>query len=63
VMGKKPGSDVAKNKMTYPALLGLVQSRQAARDHVDRAVEALASFGETAGPLRAIARYLLVRKA
>ncbi|MFZ2446577.1 MAG: polyprenyl synthetase family protein [Syntrophobacteraceae bacterium] len=63
VMGKKPGSDVAKNKMTYPALLGLAQSRQAARDHVERAVEALESFRETAEPLRAIARYLLVRKA
>ena len=63
LMGKQPGSDAAKNKMTYPALLGLVQSREAAREHVDRALEALAPFGEKAEPLRAIARYLLVRKA
>lgn len=63
VMGKKPGSDVAKNKMTYPALLGLAQSREAAREHVDRALEAVDSFGQTAEPLRAVARYLLVRKA
>lgn len=61
-MGKMPGSDLAKNKMTYPALLGLAQSREAAKDHVDRALESLESCGEIAQPLRAIARYLLVRK-
>ena len=63
LMGKQPGSDLAKNKMTYPALLGLAQSKDAAREHVDRALEALESFEEKAEPLRAIARYLLVRKA
>ncbi len=63
VMGKKPGSDAAKNKMTYPALLGLVQSREAAREHVDQALLGVAPFGEAAEPLRAIARYLLARKA
>ena len=62
LMGKQPGSDLAKNKMTYPALLGLTQSKDAAREHVDRALEALKSFGEKAEPLRAVARYLLVRK-
>ncbi len=62
LMGKKPGSDAAKNKMTYPALLGVAQSRDAAREHVDRSLEALESFDDTAEPLRAIARYLLVRK-
>lgn len=63
VMGKKPGSDAAKHKMTYPALLGLVQSREAAREHVERSLAELESFGKSAEPLRAIARYLLVRKA
>ena len=63
LMGKTPGSDQAKNKMTYPALLGLAQSKEAARDHVERALDALGSFGAAAEPLRAIARYLLVRKA
>lgn len=63
VMGKKPGSDVAKHKMTYPALLGVTQSREAAADHVAQALDAVAPFGDTAEPLRAIARYLLVRKS
>ena len=63
VMGKKPGSDAAKNKKTYPALIGLAQSRQAAREHVDAALCALGSFDAKAEPLRAIAGYLLVRRA
>lgn len=62
LMGKLPGSDLAKNKMTYPALLGVAQSRDAAKEHVDRALEALEPYGEIADPLREIARYLLVRK-
>src|SRR5208337_1787313 len=62
LMGKTPGSDAAKNKMTYPALLGIAQSREAAREHVESSLEALVSFGESAEPLRAIARYLLERK-
>ncbi|MGA2226129.1 MAG: polyprenyl synthetase family protein, partial [Syntrophobacteraceae bacterium] len=62
LMGKTPGSDAAKNKMTYPALLGIAQSREAAREHVESSLDALVSFGEAAEPLRAIAGYLLERK-
>jgi geranylgeranyl diphosphate synthase type II len=62
LMGKTPGSDVAKNKMTYPALLGIAQSKAASREHVEHSLEALAAFDDKAEPLRAIARYLLVRK-
>lgn len=63
VMGKASGSDAAKNKKTYPALLGLAQTREAARSHVEEAVAVLAEFDDRAEPLRAIARYLLIRKA
>ena len=63
LMGKTPGSDVAHNKKTYPALLGVARSKEAAREHVDEALKALQPFDEKAEPLRAIARYLLVRKA
>ena len=63
VMGKASGSDAAKNKKTYPALLGLSQTREAAHAHVEQAVAALAEFDDKAEPLRAIARYLLIRKA
>jgi geranylgeranyl diphosphate synthase type II len=63
VMGKTPGSDAAKNKKTYPVLTGLVRAKQAAREHVDEALAALATFDDKAEPLRALVRYLLVRKA
>ncbi len=62
LMGKTPGSDAAKNKMTYPALIGVAQSKTAAKEHVESSLEALSGFGEAAEPLRAIARYLLVRR-
>jgi len=62
-MGKQPGSDVARNKKTYPALLGLARSKESAREHVEQALHQLAAFGRAAEPLRALARYLLVRRA
>jgi geranylgeranyl diphosphate synthase type II len=62
LMGKTPGSDAAKNKMTYPALLGIAQSKDAAKEHVESSLKALAGFDVRAEPLRAIARYLLVRR-
>ncbi|MCU0587580.1 MAG: polyprenyl synthetase family protein [Syntrophobacteraceae bacterium] len=62
-MGKKPGSDAARNKKTYPALLGMVRSKESAREHVEQALQELAAFGAAAEPLRALARYLLVRRA
>lgn len=63
VMGKSAGSDAAKNKKTYPALLGVARTKEMAREHVERAVEALERFDHKADPLRAIARYLLDRRA
>ena len=63
VMGKTPGSDLAKNKKTYPALLGIARSKESAGEHVREALKALSLFGAVADPLRAIAQYLLVRKA
>jgi geranylgeranyl diphosphate synthase, type II len=63
LMGKTPGSDMAKNKKTYPVLLGMTRSKEAAREHVEEAMRALTDFDEKAEPLRAIAQYLLVRKA
>jgi geranylgeranyl diphosphate synthase type II len=62
-MGKQPGSDVARNKKTYPALLGLARSKESAREHVEQALCQLEPFGAAAEPLRALARYLLVRRA
>jgi geranylgeranyl diphosphate synthase type II len=62
-MGKAAGSDALNRKMTYPALLGLEQSKAHASGLVDQALCALEGFGDgRAEPLRAIARYVLDRK-
>ncbi len=61
-IGKSPGKDVKQNKNTYPALLGLAESKIVARNLVDEALEALESFDEKAVPLRMIAEYIVDRK-
>ena len=62
-IGKSPGKDVKQNKNTYPALLGLAESKIVARNLVDEALEALESFDEKAVPLRMIAEYIIDRKS
>ena len=61
VIGKPQGSDVARGKPTFPALLGI----QGARDHLAQqkklAHDSLAGFGSEADPLRAIADYVVAR--
>lgn len=61
-LGKPVGSDAENNKLTYPALLGLEQSRKLASQHIDKAVAALAVFdnGKTTF-LRGLANYILSR--
>ncbi len=60
-LGKDVGSDQARGKATYPALLGLSEARQRARELKDMAVEALDPLGEEAEPLRRIALYIVER--
>jgi geranylgeranyl diphosphate synthase type II len=62
VLGKSTGSDEARGKVTYPAAIGLERSREAARNIVDEALEALEGFDEKADPLRALASYIVTRK-
>lgn len=61
-IGKDVGSDLEKEKATYPALLGLEQSQAKADALTQEALSHLESFGEAATPLRAIARYVVYRK-
>lgn len=61
-LGKPAGSDVARGKATYPALMGLEASRQLARAQAGRAQSAVADFtGPEAAFLRALAVYVVSR--
>lgn len=62
VLGKTAGKDVAVEKATYPAILGLEKSRKEAAKLTRQAMEALAPFGKKARWLREIADYLLKRE-
>ena len=61
-LGKPIGSDAAQNKLTYPALLGLDESRRLGQDMVVRAQEALTAYsGSQAVFLRDLAQYIMDR--
>jgi len=60
-LGKTAGKDTAAQKATYPAIIGLEKSRQAARRLTGRAFAALRTFGKNATALQALAAYLLKR--
>ena len=60
-LGKPQGSDLERNKATYPNLLGLEGAKRAAREALDEALGHLEDFGEEAGMLRRIAIYIVER--
>jgi len=62
LMGKAAGTDLKRNKSTYPGLLGLDDSKAFARELVNNALQALTLFDTKAKPLSALARYIIERK-
>ena len=61
-LGKSAGKDIAAQKATYPALLGLDKAKKEADKLTARALDALRPFGPDAEPMKAIADYLLRRE-
>lgn len=61
-LGKTQGADIARDKPTYPALMGLDAAKVYALHLRDQALEALSSFGPSAEPLRALACYIVERR-
>jgi geranylgeranyl diphosphate synthase type II len=57
-MGRDPGVDMARSKITYPALLGLEESKRRYNELIGQAIAALELFGEKGEPLREIALYI-----
>ncbi|PIE56449.1 MAG: farnesyl-diphosphate synthase [Desulfobulbus propionicus] len=62
VLGKPVGSDLAKNKSTFPSLYGIERSRELAREAIATAHHALRLFDQRAEPLRILADYILDRE-
>jgi len=61
-LGKRQGADIARDKPTYPALLGLETAKAYANELRDQALDAVQGLGEHAEPLRALARYIVERR-
>lgn len=59
--GKTIGKDQAEGKCTYPALLGVEESRKRAEMIIKEAVSAVSIFGKKAEVLEALARSILLR--
>src|SRR5437667_403887 len=62
ILGKSAGKDIAAQKATYPAVIGLEKSRAEAQRLTRQAHNALSIFGAKAESLRALANYLLERE-
>lgn len=61
-LGKTQGADAARNKPTYPSLIGISAAKDMSRDLVQQALDNLSDFDETADSLREIARYIIDRQ-
>ncbi|MDY7562052.1 polyprenyl synthetase family protein [Pseudomonas sp. 10B1] len=62
-LGKRQGADIARDKPTYPALLGLDAAKIYALELRDQALHALRPFDAAAKPLRELARYIVDRRS
>jgi geranylgeranyl diphosphate synthase type II len=60
-LGKSVGKDITAQKVTYPSLWGLEESRCQAEQLIEAAKASLAGFGELRRPLLAIADYIVAR--
>jgi geranylgeranyl diphosphate synthase type II len=62
-LGKTAGKDKEQHKATYPALYGMVQSREIASDLESKALKELECFGERGSRLCRLAQFLVERRS
>lgn len=62
ILGKTQGKDMAQDKPTYPALLGLNGAREKAQELLQESLQCLEPFSSEADPLRWIADYIIGRQ-
>jgi geranylgeranyl diphosphate synthase type II len=63
LMGKALRKDDARQKATYPRLVGLAESEARAQAAVNAGLAALEPFGERAAVLRNLAQYIIARES
>jgi geranylgeranyl diphosphate synthase type II len=61
-VGKRVAKDANSGKITFPALLGIDESRRRAQKLVDSACDMIDLFGCRAEPLRRLARFVCLRE-
>ena len=61
-LGKTQGADIARNKPTYPALLGMAEAKQMAGNLYQESIDSLSILGEKADPLKELAKYIIHRE-
>jgi farnesyl diphosphate synthase len=61
-LGKNTGMDQAREKSTYPSLIGIHAARQRALELHHEALDSLSGFSASADPLRWISRYIIERE-
>jgi geranylgeranyl diphosphate synthase type II len=62
-LGKTAGKDMAQEKATYPAVYGLERSHEIANELAGKAIAEMEPYGAKAERLRAIAEFLVLRRA
>jgi geranylgeranyl diphosphate synthase type II len=61
-LGKATNKDAGRGKVTYPVLIGLEPSAEAARQQLQAALDVLAPMGEKAAALKMLAEFVVDRK-
>ncbi len=63
LLGKSTGSDLSKQKATYPSLMGIEESKKRAFTLMESAIQSLYPFGPAVEPLRGIAKFIILRES
>jgi len=60
-LGKPQGADIARNKSTYPSLLGMSEAKRWAKELHEDAVQAIDFIGKKSEPLNWLSSYIIER--
>ena len=61
ISGKRQGSDIIKEKITYPRLVGIDASKKKAKELIDQAQDDLNIFSNKGHKLKDLAKFIITR--